>query len=84
MHELLAAILMAIDLDSLLPPPPTQTFIDPISRQAPELVSERAMVAALDRTFVEHDAFTLFSSVMETAKTWYEWRAEEGPVRSCT
>jgi TBC1 domain family protein 5 len=79
MHELLASILMIIDLDSLPPLPTSSSFLDPISRQAPELVSERAMHATLSRDHVEHDAFTLFSSLMKAGKSWYEWRAEEGP-----
>lgn len=39
------------------------------------------MYAALDRRYVEHDAFGLFQEVMRGAKAFYEWRAEEGPVR---
>jgi hypothetical protein len=39
-----------------------------------------AMRAALDRRYVEHDAFGLFEEIMKSAKAFYEWRAEEVPV----
>jgi TBC1 domain family protein 5 len=71
MHELLAVCFLTVDRDSLLPPRQGTTG-DPLIR---------AMYAALDRRYVEHDAFGLFQEVMRGAKAFYEWRAEEGPVR---
>lgn len=41
-----------------------------------------AMRATLDRRYVEHDAYGLFAEIMKSAKTFYEWRAEEGSVIS--
>ena len=43
---------------------------------------KEAMTATLDRRYIEQDAFGLFQEVMRGAKPFYEWRAEEGPVRS--
>jgi TBC1 domain family protein 5 len=40
-----------------------------------------ALGATLDRAYVEHDAFHLFQELMKPAKSFYEWRVEEGPVR---
>jgi TBC1 domain family protein 5 len=71
MHELLAVCFLTVDRDSLLPPRHGTAENPPL----------RAMYAALDRRYVEHDAFGLFQEVMRGAKAFYEWRAEEGPVR---
>jgi TBC1 domain family protein 5 len=38
----------------------------------------------LDRRYVEHDAYSLFSEIMKSAKSFYEWRAEEGTVSLLT
>ncbi|KAE8543086.1 hypothetical protein D1P53_000573 [Cryptococcus gattii VGV] len=45
---------------------------------------EEAMFKTLDRRYVEHDAFELFAAIMKNAKAFYEWRAEEGPIKSRT
>ncbi|RSH90652.1 hypothetical protein EHS25_001257 [Saitozyma podzolica] len=75
MHELLAVCFLTVDRDSLLPPRHGTAENPPL----------RAMYAALDRRYVEHDAFGLFQEVMRGAKAFYEWRAEEGPrIRSVT
>lgn len=76
MHELLAVCMMVVDRDSLDPNalparPPTSPAMS------------AALVATLDRHYVEHDAFGLFQELMRPAKAFYEWRAEEGPVRVC-
>ena len=45
---------------------------------------EEAMYATLDREYIEHDAFELFTSIMRSAKPFYEWRQEAGPVSTCS
>ncbi|WWD22360.1 hypothetical protein CI109_106851 [Kwoniella shandongensis] len=77
MHELLACCFWVVDRDSL----------DNNSRGSPakktDLMDE-AMRVTLDRRFVEHDAFELFAAIMKGGKAFYEWRAEEAPVRTRT
>jgi TBC1 domain family protein 5 len=68
MHELLAVCLLTIDRDSL-----------EVSGKGGDQW-ERAMAVTLDRRYIEHDAFDLFTSIMKPAKAFYEWRQEEGPV----
>lgn len=63
MHELLAVCMLVVDMDSLE------------SSESDDM----ALSATLDRAFVEHDAFGLFEQIMRPAKSFYEWRAEEGP-----
>lgn len=64
MHELLAPILWTVDRDSLKEP---STEVNPTQKN-----SEGLMLKLLDPGFVEHDSFTLFLSVMQTARTYYE------------
>ncbi|KAJ5748570.1 uncharacterized protein N7511_010266 [Penicillium nucicola] len=64
MHELLAPILWAIDRDSVKP---QSGKSDPANDKDQEL-----MLQLLDPHFVEHDSFTLFLSVMQTARIYYE------------
>ena len=64
MHELLAPILWAVDRDSVEANPP--------GFDANEDKNEGLMRKLLDAQFVEHDAFTLFLSVMQTARIYYE------------
>ncbi|OQE79782.1 hypothetical protein PENNAL_c0050G07329 [Penicillium nalgiovense] len=64
MHELLAPVLWAVDRDSVKP--------NPEGLDASEDKSEGLMRKLLDAEFVEHDAFTLFLSVMQTARIYYE------------
>ncbi|CAG8018657.1 unnamed protein product [Penicillium nalgiovense] len=64
MHESLAPILWAVDRDSVNPKP---GVLD-----ANEDKSDSLMRKLLDAEFVEHDAFTLFLSVMQTARIYYE------------
>jgi len=61
MHELLAPILCVVEADS-------------IEKGAGEAFAEDELLMAevLDATFIEHDAFALFSKVMERAGTFYE------------
>ncbi|KGB77227.2 TBC1 domain family member 5 [Cryptococcus deuterogattii R265] len=72
MHELFACCFMAVDRDSLK-----------VVNKAEEQ-QEEAMFKTLDRRYVEHDAFELFAAIMKNAKAFYEWRAEEGPIKSRT
>lgn len=60
MHELLAPILWVIDQDS----------VDATSEEDESLDS--VMIQTLDQTYVEHDAFTLLSLIMRSAKSFYE------------
>ncbi len=60
MHELLAPIVHVVQQDA-------------VSRSAitPE-TSDEEMLDLLDAAFVEHDAYTLFSRLMESAQAFYE------------
>lgn len=64
MHELLAPILWAVDRDSI------NTKSGEID--ATQELRDGLMLKLLDPQFVEHDSFTLFLSVMQTARTYYE------------
>jgi TBC1 domain family protein 5 len=77
MHELLAVCFLAVDRDSL-----ESSGSTPLSPLAENRGMKEAMTATLDRRYIEQDAFGLFQEVMRGAKPFYEWRAEEGPVRS--
>lgn len=61
MHELLAPIFTVIYQDAL-----------EYSGSETETSLDTAMVEMLDVNFIEHDAFTLFSKLMEKAKSFYE------------
>ena len=61
MHELLAPILYVIDQDAI-----------ERDKVTPDDLADQIMVEMLDSYFVEHDAFALFSRVMEKAKPFYE------------
>lgn len=67
MHELLAPILYAVDTDSN---PPEKDMLDSGRDSSVETI--------LDSKFVEHDAFTLFSQVMQNAKVFYESTTHAG------
>ncbi len=79
MHELLAVCFLAVDRDSLEIPTMTSKR-DPLSPTPEKPGTEEAMMATLDRRYIEHDAFELFQALMKGAKPFYEWRSEEGPV----
>ena len=79
MHELLAVCFLTVDRDSLVPPSSTRRSPLASPRVSVHTMQE-AMYATLDRRFVEHDAFELFAAIMKAAKSFYEWRAEEGPL----
>ncbi|KAH8165050.1 hypothetical protein CIB48_g3204 [Xylaria polymorpha] len=61
MHELLAPIVYVIEQDA----------IDP-GDVSPDASGDLRMVEMLDASFIEHDSFTLFSKVMDSAKAFYE------------
>ncbi|RYP69247.1 hypothetical protein DL771_006215 [Monosporascus sp. 5C6A] len=61
MHELLAPIVYVLEQDA----------IDPVGA-APGASTDLMMVEMLDASFIEHDAFALFSKVMDRAKSFYE------------
>lgn len=60
MHELLAPLVYIVDQDA----------ID--RKDVGEAVADPMMLEMLDSSFIEHDAFILFSKVMEHAKPFYE------------
>lgn len=65
MHELAAAMLLAVELDSLPP-------VD-----APTSSSSAILQNTLSRPFVEHDAYTLFSTLMRNgAQAFYAHHPE--------
>lgn len=61
MHELLAPIVYVVNQDAINP-------VDAASDSTADL----AMVEMLDASFIEHDAFALFSRLMDHAKGFYE------------
>jgi len=63
MHELLAPILWAISQDAVKPETVSTTD---------QAEAEGFMLDVLSHHYVEHDAFSLFCAVMQTAKTFYE------------
>lgn len=73
MHELLAPILWVLDRDSAQRPADHSTNDE----------EESLMLDNLDPKFVEHDSFSLFICVMQTARIYYEHgesRATNGKV----
>lgn len=65
MHEVLAPILWVISRDAIDPTTLGQDPENPLGR-------DDLMRASLSEKHVEHDAFTLFSIVMQTVKSFYE------------
>ncbi|KAF5668047.1 TBC1 domain-containing protein [Fusarium circinatum] len=61
MHELLAPILHVIEQDA----------VDPTTLPE-EIPLNDALIKTLDHSFIEHDAFVLFSKLMERAQSFYE------------
>lgn len=60
MHELLAPIVHVIEQDAL------------DRSEANDSSLDEAMLEILDSAYVEHDAYALFSSLMDLAKDFYE------------
>jgi TBC1 domain family protein 5 len=67
MHELLAPIVWVVAQDAV-----SRTAI------AIDDPAEALIVEMLDSAFVEHDAFALFSRLMESASTFYEVEGKPG------
>lgn len=65
MHELLAPILWVVDRDSVQRSPGDL-------KNSTENKDDDLMLGMLDPAFVEHDSFTLFLCVMQTARIYYE------------
>ncbi|GAB0132632.1 hypothetical protein EsDP_00001061 [Epichloe bromicola] len=61
MHELLAPLVHALEQDS----------IDRGTLEEPSLL-DQTMLGVLDSAFIEHDAYLLFSRLMEHAQSFYE------------
>lgn len=61
MHELLAPIVFVVEGDAINP-----------AERAFEGQADLTMIEMLDASFTEHDAFALFSKVMDHAKVFYE------------
>jgi TBC1 domain family protein 5 len=59
MHEILAPLVWVLDADAV--------HVTVAGKDSTGVVAEQ-----LDARFVEHDAFTLFARVMQTAKSFYE------------
>lgn len=64
MHELLALILWVVDRDAV--------ERNPLEGTGSADKDDDLMVNLLDASYVEHDSFTLFCSVMQTARVYYE------------
>ncbi|KAF7510596.1 hypothetical protein GJ744_006208 [Endocarpon pusillum] len=69
MHELLAPILWVVHCDAI------EASTIPNSEAEDDL-----MLEVLDERFIEHDAFTLFCAVMQTAKSFYEIGDSTSPI----
>ncbi|CAG7846481.1 SubName: Full=Related to molybdenum cofactor biosynthetic protein {ECO:0000313/EMBL:CCA66895.1} [Serendipita indica DSM 11827] len=64
MHEILAAIFLAVDYDSL--------------DRWTSSVDDRDILEMCDRTWVAADAWSLFGLVMNSMNIWFEWREPTG------
>ena len=70
MHELLAPILWVVDSDAI-----DADLMPTKQKQRPE---DQFMTLVLDKECVEHDAFSLFCALMQTAKLFYEAGGRSG------
>ncbi|KAL4890768.1 RabGAP/TBC [Aspergillus ambiguus] len=68
MHELVAPILWVIDRDAIEP-----SSVEGIK---PTGLYDESMVQLLDANYVEHDTFTLFCTVMQSTRSYYEHNRE--------
>lgn len=66
MHELLAPLLYVVDQDAI-----DRSVVG-------DAVADPMMVEMLDSCFIEHDAFALFSKLMEHTKPFYEVSVDAG------
>ncbi|KAI9692416.1 MAG: hypothetical protein M1822_006647 [Bathelium mastoideum] len=65
MHELLAPILWVVERDA-------------IAQDAPRRGQDHEICTIFDSKFIEHDTFTLFGLIMQSAKTFYEAGSDPG------
>ncbi|KAK2776699.1 hypothetical protein FQN53_002521 [Emmonsiellopsis sp. PD_33] len=72
MHELLAPVLWVIEHDAV--DKKSMTTVDDAQDRVEEL-----MMQTLDSDYIEHDAFTIFCSIMQTARLFYEHEAKKLP-----
>ena len=63
MHELLAPVLWVISRDAV---------DSGMGGNKAEDESDKLLRSVLDQRYIEHDAFTIFSIIMQTAKSFYE------------
>ena len=71
MHELLASLVWAVELDA----------IDPSSMYKGASHPDHRLVATVyDATYIENDSFALFESLMRSMKTAYAARTSGGPI----
>ena len=64
MHELLAPVLWVVEHDAIHQSSGLET--------ASGENDDNLMVQTLDANYIEHDAFTIFCAIMQTAKLFYE------------
>ncbi|KAI9833052.1 MAG: hypothetical protein M1819_003885 [Sarea resinae] len=64
MHEILAPVLWAVETDAINP--------EDFEKARVGGQNDKLMLQTLDPGFVEHDAFTLFTLIMRSAKAFYE------------
>ncbi|PYH40949.1 GTPase-activating protein GYP6 [Aspergillus saccharolyticus JOP 1030-1] len=64
MHEVLAPLLWVVDRDAI------ETH--PLKESGEAEASDDAMLQLLDASYVEHDSFALFCSVMQNVRVYYE------------
>ena len=64
MHELLAPILWVVERDAIA--------LESVDDSLHTAESDELLKEVLAARFIEHDSFTLFSLVMQTAKSFYE------------
>ncbi|GAB7351250.1 hypothetical protein MBLNU459_g1675t1 [Dothideomycetes sp. NU459] len=70
MHELLAPILWAIEMDAISPESSGGASAD-----------DKMLLQLCNPDFIEHDTFTLFGIIMQGAKSFYEQAAHGAPSR---
>ncbi|RDA92803.1 hypothetical protein CP533_0800 [Ophiocordyceps camponoti-saundersi (nom. inval.)] len=73
MHELLAPIVHVMEQDA----------VDRIATGTDASSLDASMLVVLDSSYVEHDAYMLFSRLMEHAVVFYELKDVSTPSRSC-
>ncbi|KAJ9269473.1 hypothetical protein DTO212C5_4536 [Paecilomyces variotii] len=64
MHELLAPVLWVVERDSIEK--------KSLQSMGDDQSYDDLMLQVLDETFIEHDAFTLFCTIMQVARVYYE------------